>query len=420
MLGIFFYSYAAIGLGSLLPPIRAVYFLNFGARFIAGYGLLTLYVYVVHVLARLSLDLTIFSTLFLATIGIGYAIFRDKFQYLSDLLIHPAFVLIVIGVISVQINGGIDYIPFTIDEFTNWLGASRQIYLHGDYESIRKTIRVSGYTPGWRLLLMLPWQIVGAIEEGLSAAAPFVFHVAVVALIFDIAVFLIRSHTTISQAQALFFAWVFLVVFLAAEAMGKLWTYTLLIEQPQIYSISAVLLFLYLSAKLQGLDGTSRQSLFIYAGITLAMSYLIKSAALLFIPTIAFFAAVPILNRHFFPTSSWRMRLEFSLLVLAPIVIILVTWSIMNPSQDSLGSPISTLGLLFKGNFALDDITDLASRYLSAIWNYTSAYKLPITLGTLAGALFVLFQRRDGSLLIWAGFTILCSFFVLGTLDDFW
>ena len=91
MLGIFFYTYVAIGLGLLLPKIRLTNFLNFGARFTAGYGLLTIYIYLAHVLARLSLDLTILLAFFLATIGIGYAIYREKHKYLPVLLIHPAF-----------------------------------------------------------------------------------------------------------------------------------------------------------------------------------------------------------------------------------------------------------------------------------------------------------------------------------------
>ena len=407
MLGIIFYTYTAIGLGLLLPAIRATKFLNFGARFTAGYSLLTLYIYVAHILVRLSLDLTVWSVLILATIGIGYSFYREKFRYLSTILMHPTFILIVIGMIGVLMNGGIDYIPFTIDEFTNWLGASREIYLHGDYESVRKSLHLSGYTPGWRLLLLLPWQIAGAIEEGLSAAAPFVLHTAVAALVFDIAVYLFRSVGRFSETSSVAFGWVFLVMLLGAEAMGKLWTYSLLIEQPQIYSTSAVFLFLYLSSKLASSEETPKSTLYIYAGITLAACYLIKAAAILLIPTIAIFAAVPILSRHFIFCPTWKLRLRFGLLTLVPVLIILVTWTIMNPSSPGVGSPISTLSWLVSGDYGDRDVFDLGNRYFSAIWNYTSSYKLLITVGAMLGALLVLLRRRDGSLLLWTGFVIL-------------
>jgi hypothetical protein len=112
MLGIFFYSYIAIGFGLLLPAIRVQNFINIGARFTAGYASLTIYVYVVHVVVRTSLEVTVLTALVLSTISIGYAFYREKLNHLPTMVVHPAFLLTGMGIISVLLNGGIDYVPY--------------------------------------------------------------------------------------------------------------------------------------------------------------------------------------------------------------------------------------------------------------------------------------------------------------------
>ncbi|MBT3990022.1 MAG: hypothetical protein HOG95_06585 [Rhodospirillaceae bacterium] len=407
MLGLFFYSYAAIGLGLLLPAILAPHFLMFGTRLVVGYALLTIYIYAAHVLLRIPLEYTVLSTFLFATIGFLYAFYQNRFRLLIAFILHPTFILLTIGFGSILYNGGIDYIPFTIDEFTNWLGSSREIFLHGDYESVRKTIPHSGYPPGWRLLLILPWQLVGNIEEGLSATAPFVLHVGVVALIFDIAVYLLHTRSSLNNRLISLYAWSFILLLLAAEAMGKLWTYTLLIEQPQIYSASATILFLYLSSLFGAEDKKPRRVAYLYCGLILAASYLIKAAAMLFVPTIVVFAFFPFLNRHFFGDSSWSERLIFCFLTIVPIAFILLTWSMLNPTVSGLGSPIQSLELLSTGNFGNRNIFELSGRFFPAIWDYISTYKLPLTAGTVVAALLIATQRRDGPLLLWFGYFIL-------------
>ena len=416
MLGIFFYSYVAIGFGLLLPAIRVQNFLNIGARFTAGYAMLTIYVYVIHVLGRLPLGLTVLSAVMFGTVGFGLALYREKLRHFPAILIHPAILLSGMGVISVLFNGGIDYIPFTIDEFTNWLGISREIHLHGGYEAIRKTVHLPGYTPGWRLLLLLPWQIGGEIEEGLSAAAPFVLHIAVVALIFDIAVFLMRTQGQIKNALAVFLAWIFLLLFLGVEGMGKLWSYTLLVEQPQIYSMVAVLLFIYLSGKITDSENSSRRHAYIYLGLVLAGSYLLKIAAALFIPVIFLFAVVPQISYPFFAESIWRYRLQFCFLTLAPILLMVISWSILNPSTSGLSSPFMTLQLLVNGNFnySNQEIFNFSDRYFSAIWEYLSGYKIFISIVAAVGVVLILIKRREGALIVWVGW------FVLYVLALFW
>ena len=76
------------------------------------------------------------------------------------------------------------------------------------------------------------------------------------------------------------FGWTFVLAFSAVQAIGPLWSCTLLIEAPQTYSAVAFLLVLYASTLVRSHNNVFEWS----AGVILAAAYLIKSAAVLFAP----------------------------------------------------------------------------------------------------------------------------------------
>ena len=252
MLGLTFYSFAAYGFGAFVPRIQVPGMNDFGIGLVFGYSVLTALLFLLISVAGLEIQSSIYVLLLLALAGIAIRIRRRAAApLLRDMLTHPGLVLTLVGAVSIVANGGIDYLPTSSDDFSNWIGVSRQIHAAGEFDVIRGSLNHPGYTPGWRFLLLAPWQMGGEALPGLSAAAPFVFHVAVTAMVFDLIVYAFREHLEISAKRAQLYSWAVILLYLAAEAMGRLWTLYLLIEPPQIYSYVAVFLFLYLSEKHQ-------------------------------------------------------------------------------------------------------------------------------------------------------------------------
>ena len=192
-----------------------------------------------------------------------------------EVVIHPAIILPVAAGILITLRGHIDYLPYTVDEFTNWLGGAKTIHLNGGYAAIRETIYLPGYTPGWRLALLLPWQIDGAMDLGRSAAAGFVLHAGLVAIMFDIVRWEAAERLKLSSAGAVG-SWIAVLVFLAAQGTGTLWPYTLLIEQPQIYFYAGTGFLLFALRT----DTDIPSNTFLYIGLTLTGGYLVKSATM--------------------------------------------------------------------------------------------------------------------------------------------
>ena len=177
------YTFLAVGHGCLLPPLRLGKFPSFGAVILSGYGLTLLLMFLLHVILKLPLTLTVYSILFIA--GIGWLKAYPRI-FNRRTLSGPASVFFVMTIVAVVVNGGVNYLPYTVDEFTNWIGVSREIFLHGGYEAIRETVYLPTYLPGWRLMLLIPWVVIGHIDMGLSVMAPLVLHIGLATLIFEI------------------------------------------------------------------------------------------------------------------------------------------------------------------------------------------------------------------------------------------
>lgn len=310
MLGVIFYGGLAYGLGLIVPGRRSDDGAVAGLRFVVGISFLLIALYVFGVLLSLSMRNTVAVAAALAACGWIRAARGPKAASRLDAIAHPALVLPLLGLVVVLANGGVGYVPYLIDEFTNWIGVSRLIHWAGSYDAIRETVHLPGYTPGWRLLLAAPWQVTGHIDLGLSAAAPFVLHVAVLALIYDMVVLVLRRDAELPAARL--YGWLALLLLLASEAMGRLWTYEMLTEQPQIYLLSAAGLLL-LRAELVP---TARLVSYCAAGFVLAAGFLLKNAIAAAAPGAALVALLPLFERR----RPLRERLQESLIVAAALL----------------------------------------------------------------------------------------------------
>lgn len=389
-MGILIYAFFAVGLGCWLRLASRSGLNMTGLRLAIGYAAMILVIYVAQVIGSVSGVTSFWIACILAAGGV---IVRLRTVQLSrDVLsfcLHPVWLLLVAGGMAIIVNGGVDYLPVTNDEFSHWLGNPVKINAFGSWSAARDSLHLADYPPGWPLLLALPWQLTGNVDLGAASAAPFVLHVATIGIVFDIVVFLARKRLDISAGRATIVGWAFILLFMAAETLGPLWPTTLLIEPPQFLGYTIVLLLLFISTVAK----EDQRALELSAGVVLASCYLIKSAALIFAPAIL---SVFLLRLLLSPADRNRIRnaLLSSALVILPVIVVAVTWSAISDGKGCLYSPMATLSPDALARAGSLDWRDLANRYTAALWEYTSSYKTPLTIVATIGMVAALVRRN--------------------------
>ena len=390
MLGLLSYSAIVIGLGCLMPNVRFGRCDSLGALWLGGYALMVLLAFLCLAVLRLPPDTTAFVMTSGALAGI-FRLFRTRTASLRGVVLHPVLLLPVVASALILLNDGIDYLPYSSDEFMNWLGNSIKIHYGGGYHATANQLHHLGYLPGWHFVLLFPWQVGGAPVLGDSAAAPFILHVALAGLIFDVMRHAGERRLPNKPGLPTFLAWIGLLLYMAAEGTGKLWIYVLLIEQPQIYVFTAILLYLYAWE-----DQAARSENVLFgAGILLAAAFLMKSSALTLVPAIV--GAILLLafgRRWHAPMNAFALTGVLTRLV-GPLVLVYVTWGAVNPvtSPSCMTSVFETLSDRALVKAASRDAMDLAQRFSFAVWDYVSGYKNPVLVAALLG--LVLMARRS-------------------------
>lgn len=365
-----------------------------------GYCLVTILLFTFAVVFGLDLDVSIYLIMAAASAGILWRL-RDFRDSTLDHGYWPRFhslpVLIGLGAACIMVNGGIDYLPTTNDEFTSWIGNSRFIHFAGNFDTIKDRAHLPGYVPGWRLLLLAPWQILGDPATGLSASAAFVIHVAVASVFFDFCLFWFIAKGNVDKRTGLALAWFCLFLFLAAEGMGRLWPLYLLIEPPQIFSYAAVFIIVLL-AELAPLE---TRGLWWRGGLVLAGAVLFKFAAITLVPALAFVAAQPLIRKSNWRSNRIREIAIRGLQLVAPALIVFLVWTALRPASPScFGSPESILSFEFSGR----DPAELAGRFTESLFGYVASYKVVLTVAATAG--FAMAGLRRSGYIAVAGFGV--------------
>jgi len=128
MTGLLFYACCSLGLGWLIPGQIVAGHRQIGIDFLVGYCLVTILLFTFAVVFGLDLDVSIYLIMAAASAGILWRLrdFRDStLDHGYWPRFHPLPVLIGLGAACIMVNGGIDYLPTTNDEFTSWIGNSR-------------------------------------------------------------------------------------------------------------------------------------------------------------------------------------------------------------------------------------------------------------------------------------------------------
>jgi len=403
MLGLLVFAIGFAGFGRLVPLVSLDGTRLYSFRYFCGGILFVFTFYFLHVILHLDLEVSAWSVMAASTFGFAWSLAEHLRQPRRSIYqwAHPVPLLILAGAVCILINGGIEYLPYSDDEFSNWIGVSRQIYLAGDYGSIGSQLWLHGYTPGWRLMLLYPWVLGGSINEGNSAAAPFIIMVGLAGILFDVARWRMRSLPGISEMRSGVLAWALTLIALTAQVAGPTWMRNLLIEQPQIYPLAVCAIAL----SLVSFARNNSHILVFYAGLSLAGSYMLKAAALAFAPS----TGLAIIILSYASSGSWsefsRRLSVFSTLAFLPIIIGMMSWMWYTRSfpPDHL-SVFRTFTADYIAHAQTLDWRDLAHRFSGAVWAYTTTYKLPLTILALLALLTAAIRGRIAPLVQWAGF----------------
>ena len=245
-MGLLTYAFLAVGLGCWLKGPSRSGLDACGLRLAVGYAAMIILLYFLEVIARVEVGPALWIVGAIAGAGLGFRSWacRGRIDWRS-IARHPASILLVAGGVAILANGGIGYLPVGYDEFSHWIANPLRINAFGGWAAARDSIHLVGYPPGWSLLLSLPWQPLAEVDLGASAAAPFVLHVAAIALIFDLVAFLVRRHLDLGPGRSEIAGLGVHPAVPRRRSAGPVVATTLLIEPPQILGNTVFILLLF-------------------------------------------------------------------------------------------------------------------------------------------------------------------------------
>lgn len=363
------YVLTVLGLGTwILPGCRP------GIRASVGGAIMAITAMLAHSGAGLPLGAVVWSLVALGAAGLT----RRRVEAAD--LGHPLLVLALAFLVVGLVGGGLTYVPWGDDEFINWLRAAKQLFLARLEVSPKIAFALPSYPQAWPTFLALPSIVAGSFSEDAAGAVPFALHVVFLGLIYDFARFLTDRWR----------AWIFILVWLAAEVTWKLFPLSLMSEQPQIYSVTTVFILLLWAE----LDGAGNRRLMLGgAGLITAYAYLVKAAGIVLAPALAVAALWPLLVDWRNCRRLLRPAAVDLAVLLGPLVMVYLTWTRLAPGAmctTNLGSYLSASGL---ADLLSDKSGDLAA-YLRAVGSYYGSYKLPLTLGAAVGLTLGLVEQR--------------------------
>ena len=398
-MGLLIYSIIVVGLGCWPKLNLPLGFSTLGLRLSLGYAT-TMILGFLMLIIGLKISSIALILAVLASMGVMFRVRTVNWSAATPIwFLHPCVILIAFGFAAIVLSPELNYLPVSQDEFSHWLAHPLHLNAHGTLKEALEAFSLPGYLPGWPFMLALPWQFSGLANFGWSATAPFVLYVAVSALTYDIVCALLRRHFNLSDGQTSLLSWTFILLFTAAQAIGPLWSRTLLIEAPQIYSAFAFLLLIYTAE----IFPSYRNNLEWPAGTILASAYLIKSAAILFAPGVMLIFLFSLLRGRESAKEHCKSFIYSFSRLLGPTISIVLIWALYSDTSGCLFRPLETFSADALSKAIEYDWWDLGSRFFAEIGIYILEYKFILTVTALLGlSIIVLFGRSRTPIIFFA------------------
>jgi hypothetical protein len=382
MLGLFTYTFCSVGLGGLFPQSSMERGIWFGLRGFVGFCSIAVLAFLLNTLAELSLLATWGIVVMLSAIGwLRLAVwFRANGDHWLSAILHPAIVFIGLGFAVAAWRGGVWYFPYSGDEFSQWIGTARAIFIAGGYPDAFDLIAYPNYTTGWAMTLLFPMIPFGIFDEGLAATAPFVMYAFLLGFIFEVLTHFMARYTPLNGKTLRLYAWVAVLMLITAEINGRLISINLLIEPAQIYTGSAIFLLLLLMFERQKRDFV----LPMLIGYICLASYLYKMAALTLAPSLALSAlGIFWINSRHEAGTKFLQALPYTLMALAimvgPVALVHLVWKSFPASSNCLAAPFALLDSNKLLGLLSDENVRIADLFVSKLWLYVSSYKWPLS-----------------------------------------
>ena len=379
MLGLFIYTFCSLGLAGLFPSPSKDGRTWLGLSGFAGFCSIGILIFILNTLIGIGLTATCGAVFAISSVGWVRLALVVRHEWRLTLL-HPTVLLITAGFGVAAWRGGIGYLPYSGDEFAQWIGAARAIFVAGGYPNAFNLVAYPGYTPGWALTLLFPMVPAGGFDEGLAASAPFVMYAFLLGFIYESLTALLARHSPLSDGMCRFYACAAVMALIAVEINGRLVSINLLIEPAQIYTGSAI--FLLLMLMFEGRERNFGYPIFI--GIICLASYLYKMAALTLAPSLAL-SALALFWVHTRNEGRENILgvLMFSLIALAlmagPMALVHVIWKAHIATGNCLASPFALLQENRLNDLVSDENIRMTGAFVDKFWNYVSSYKWPLS-----------------------------------------
>ncbi|MEQ8194458.1 MAG: hypothetical protein RIB59_08205, partial [Rhodospirillales bacterium] len=297
----------------------------------------------------------------------------------------------------------IGYTPISWDELSHWISWSHKYFLADTSHHPDLAIHYTTYTRAWPLLIAAVQIPFGDFVPLRGVAMQFLLHLAVISLTWDIVKEITARELSFGARLAKATAWFIVLGLLTAEALWRFMPLDLLIERPLLYPTAA----LFVTSFLALLSSEHRLKLAAAMGFFLAATYSMKvtgttvavSAAImcfaLWIITLKDHAltAPRALTREWKAVTWYGLRLL--LLILAPFLILYVSWSIIGEtSKFCLTAPFKVMAEQLKAGTFFAGFNEQAPRVFGGLLSYISTYKTPITLLAVLGLITSLSHHR--------------------------
>ena len=336
----------------------------------------------------IGVPLTVLTWIFaaIAFAGLGYQLLKRTISYgnLKTIILHPIVVLPLLTIAMAVMMGDLIYLPYPGDEVASWLRHARQIFLADAYWSDKVIYHLGSYTNGWPLMVAFSNIFEGQYSDRNGIVFLFLMHVGVLGFVFDLTYFVAGRSGINKSGQALYIAWILVLVLLAVEASWVLFPTFQSIEKPLLYAYLTGFL-LALAAQYEEFD---RWRLAAFLGFVFLTGYLVKVAFILFAPMLGIIWLVfygrsyldqtrKIPEARFISARLVKYGIGWAVLMLAPAAIAMLTWSHLRIGEHCFATPWEYL--TSPEQLMSENSMRIARVVTDAAITYSGQFKLPLT-----------------------------------------